>query len=320
MRELELIEALAETFSAGRSNRVVRGIGDDATIVRARGYSVTSLDAMVDGIHFRSEQLDPEQIGHRALAAALSDLAAMGAEAGEAYLMLGLPAGADREQALAIARGAQALAARLGVVIAGGDVTRAASLTVSFTVVGWSDDPALLAGRDGAQAGDVVAVTGALGAPGAGLAVLDGRAEVARSDALVARYATPEPRMAAGRALVRAGVRAMIDVSDGIATDARHLAVSSDVRIELSLAALPLADGVADVATALGVDPGVLAASAGEDFELCACLAPAALSTATAAVAPLALTPVGRVVEGAAGLEFTDGEDARQLSGYEHTL
>jgi thiamine-monophosphate kinase len=320
MRELDLIQRLAEIFSAGRSPRVLRGIGDDATIVRARGYAVTSLDAMVDGIHFRAAQLAPEQIGHRALAAALSDLAAMGAEAGEAYLLLGLPAGAEPAHALGIARGAEALASRLGVTIAGGDVTRAASLTVSFTVVGWSEDPALLVGRDGALPGDVVAVTGALGASGAGLAVLDGRAQVAAADGLVACYATPEPRLAAGQALARSGVRAMIDVSDGIATDARHLALSSGVRIELSLAALPLADGVEPVAEMIEGDPRVLAATAGEDFELCVCAAPPALAAATAAIAPLRLTPIGRVVEGPAGLEFTDANGAGELSGYEHTL
>jgi thiamine-monophosphate kinase len=321
MRELDLIRGLAEIFSAESSHRVLRGIGDDATIVRARGYAATSLDAMVEGIHFRSEQLTPEQIGHRALAAALSDLAAMGAEPGEAYLLLGLPAGAEPEHALGIARGAQALASRCGVTIAGGDVTGAAALTVSFTVVGWSEDPALLVGRDGAVPGDVVAVTGALGGSGAGLAVLEGRAQVpAISDVLVARYATPEPRLRAGAALAHAGVRAMIDISDGIATDARHLALSSGARIELSLAALPLTDGVEPVASALGVDPQIFAASAGEDFELCACVAPAALALASAAVAPMTLTEVGRVVEGPTGLVFTDGGDAGELSGYEHTL
>ncbi len=115
MRELELIEALAARSSARRDPRVVRGIGDDAAVVRARGYAVTSLDAMVDGIHFRSRQLSGEEIGHRALAAALSDLAAMAADAGEAYLMLGLPDGPDPDVASRSREGAQALAASHGV-------------------------------------------------------------------------------------------------------------------------------------------------------------------------------------------------------------
>ena len=103
MRELELIEAL-EHVLAGPGPRVVRSLGDDAAVVRAGAYAVTSVDAMVDGVHFRTDQLAPEEIGHRALAAAASDLAAMGARPGEAYLALGMPAGFDPIDAVALVR------------------------------------------------------------------------------------------------------------------------------------------------------------------------------------------------------------------------
>jgi thiamine-monophosphate kinase len=318
--DANLIGAFERLF-AQRGERNLDWIGDDCAVVRSKPYCVTSVDSIVDGIHFRlsNERVTVADVGHKALAAALSDLAAMAAEPGEAYISLGVPSDLSESDVLSLAASVEALAKETGVTVAGGDLVRSSTLFCSVTVVGWSDDAEQLIGRGGARVGDGVFVSGPLGGAAAGLALLEGAAggELDRKlgEALICAQLRPQPRFDCARELRSAGAGALIDLSDGLATDAGEIAARSSVTLEIELAAIPLAAGVGQIAAELGRDAAQFAASGGEDFELCACLPEAAAAQVDG------LIRVGSVLDGPGKVRFIGlGGEQVELHGYEHRI
>ena len=326
MGEFELLDKLRERLP-GTAGRLRLGSGDDAAVTVPGGATATSVDALVEGVHFRrGPGADPADIGAKALATALSDLAAMGAEAGEAYVVLGVPPGTEESELLALADGLAAVALETGTAIAGGDVTRAPVLTLAVTVVGHAPSAEQLVGRDGAEPGDVLVVSGELGGAAAGLLLLEqpSLAEAIPAETaadLRRRQVHPTPRMAAGAALAAAGAKAMIDLSDGLAGDAAHLARASGAALRIEAAALPLAPGLAEVAAAAGRDPLELAIAGGEDYELLAALPPDRLDEAAArvgAAGAVAITEIGSVEPGSGSEIRLPGGGSSRMTGFDH--
>ncbi|HET8566361.1 MAG TPA: thiamine-phosphate kinase [Solirubrobacterales bacterium] len=305
MGEFELLAKLRERLPAD-DPRVRLGSGDDAAVTLPGATTATSVDAIVDGVHFRREETTPRLIGRKALSTALSDIAAMGADAGEAYVVLGAPPDLGEDELFALLDGILEVARETGTTVAGGDITRAPALTLAVTVVGHARRPDELVPRAGAEVGDVLVLTGEIGGAAAGRLLLDdpGLAEAlsgSTAERLRARQLDPAPRLRSGRALAEAGARAMIDLSDGLAGDALRLAEAGGVSLRIDAAALPLAKGVAEVAAAAGRDPHELAVSGGEDYELLAALPPQRLTEASGrlgAAAETTLTPIGTVEYG----------------------
>jgi thiamine-monophosphate kinase len=292
------------------------GLGDDcAVLVPADTMLVASTDVSVEGVHFRRDWLSLEEIGWRAVAAALADLAADGAEAAGVLVALSVPPDATDEEVAAAMAGAGAAAADVGAKVVGGDLSTGPGWSVGVTVLGWASAPVT---RAGAHPGDGVWVTGTLGGPRAALEAWR-RGDEPDPDAR-RRFARPVPRIHAGRWLARHGAHAMLDLSDGLGADAAHLAAASGVAVVLDLARVPVAPPVPAEAARLGIPAQQFAAESGEEYELLVAL-PETFGPEDArafqSVAGLTLTRVGEVRAGS-GVHATLGDRPVTLAGFDH--
>lgn len=291
-------------------------VGDDCVILPdGPGALALSTDLSVEGVHFRTDWLSWYEIGWRASAGALSDLAAAGARAVGVLVSLGAPGAAPADASVELMRGVGDATASVGGVVLGGDLTRAAEWLVNVTVVGRAERPVR---RSGARPGDGIWVSGQLGGSRAALRSWlrgDRPPEAARE-----AFATPKPRLGLGAALAAAGATAMLDLSDGLGGDAAHLAAASACGLEIDLGLLPLASDVAAAAAVEGVPPAIFAGWGGEDYELLAAM-PAGFGPAEAArltqATGVPLTRIGGVVRGA-GVRCRLGGAEVTLTGYDH--
>lgn len=296
--EFDLVRSIAAQLGDRAS-----GLGDDAAVFALPhgDACVVSVDASVEGVHFRRGWLASREIGYRAAAAAMSDLAAMAAMPHALLLAMAVPDG-WRGEVAAIAGGVGELASLVGAVVVGGNLSAASELSLTITVIGSAHTPLR---RTGLRVGDALYVTGQLGGPAAAVRAWMAGAEPPAEAR--ARFAHPVPRIREAAWLAAHGAVAAIDISDGLAADAGHLAAASGVHVALDLSSVPLVDGVTADEAAAG----------GEEYELLVALR-APLDTAEFARRfGIPITHVGEASAGPAGVSAA-GARLAGAPGHDH--
>ncbi|MFN2252195.1 MAG: thiamine-phosphate kinase, partial [Anaerolineae bacterium] len=330
--EFPLIELLTARTGASRGDTVVGAGLDDTAVTRLSDgrLQLATIDTLVAGTHFLLDRFTPEQVGRKAAAINLSDIAAMGGSATHALAAMAAPPDLQTGVALGIVEGLVAELAAWGAELVGGNLARHDGLVVDVALLGETDDRRLLL-RSGARPGDALAVTGDLGAAAAGLVLLlaergprDRAAEIADDDraAVVSRQRTPRPRLDVAPLLGPAGASAAIDVSDGLAADAGHICDRSGVGVAIDVGRLPVAESTRAVAAALGLDATELALGGGEDYELLFAAAPERLAELIARVegaTGVPVTVIGRVTaEPERVAVLPDGSEHELAGGWRH--
>jgi len=316
--EFGLIARLTSALS--QTPEVILGVGDDAALLDIGGSPfadllVATCDAQVEDTHFRLSTMNPFDIGQRALAVNVSDIAAMGAKPRFALISLLLPPTLDVAVLDGVYAGLQNEAAQFDVALVGGNIARNAErLIIDITLLGTVERNHLLR-RDRARPGDVVMVTGSLGTASAGLIVsedaqLAAKLPIETLNRVLAALRTPTPHVTAGQWLAQHGVTTAIDISDGLASDVSHICDASHVGVHIVAQSLPILPEVETIAKLAARDPQELALCGGEDYELLftvsenlATALPEALFSATGVRA----TAIGTIHEGVQRLLFNQG-------------
>lgn len=311
--------------SHAQQAQVMCGIGDDCAVMALDDGHVrlVTVDTMVEGVHFVKEA-PPEGVGHKLLAVSLSDVAAMGGKPTDAVVAVSAPSDCDASYVERLYNGLFACADRFGVAIVGGDTTRTIGpLLLSLTLTGEMARERVCY-RSGAQVGDAVYVSGPLGDAAGGLAVVLGEVDIVGDDRqyLLRRLHRPEPRVDLGQVLSRAGiVGAMIDVSDGVASDLKHICRQSSVSAVILEQAIPTSTAFNRFCELAGKPSVNLALTGGEDYELLFTVQPEHVETLDTLSNGYSFYKIGEIIEGSGQviLEAEDGTRAEvDKAGYDH--
>jgi len=304
MNERQIIEYIA-TLAGPADARLVKGIGDDCAVVAQDGHQVwlLTMDTLIEGVHFDRSFHPPEKLGRKAVSVNVSDIGAMGGKPVFILLSVGMPQGFDESWFRAFAQGLTDACREYGCLLIGGDtVASPQGFTCTLTVIGEAD-AAHVVYRSGAKPGDTIWVSGPLGRAAAGLELLRQGIE-SDNDAFASlreQHLNPTARVKLGRLLGASGlVHAMMDLSDGLATDLAHLCKQSGVGARILSQDLPGVPALAEVARLTGADPEQWALGGGEDYELLLTAAPSSQGRLLdlGHQCGLTLAPVGTVVAG----------------------
>ncbi len=309
--EFDRVRAIAEALGDAAGP-----LGDDtASVPGGEGTLVVSTDVSVENVHFKREWIRPVEIGWRATSAALSDLAAAAALPAGVTIALTVPPDVTHDDVIALMSGAGQAARAAGTKIIGGDLSSGPIWSVAVTVLGHAVRPM---SRRGARVGDGVWITGWVG--GARAAIRDWESGKEPEPTIREFFANPLPRLATARWLAQHGATAMIDVSDGVAGDARHLAAASGVRLEIDINRIPLCPAVPVVAIRHGDDPAVMGARGGEDYEIL-CTLPEGFDAAEACMTEtgVPVARIGTVVHGSGAAILRDGLEV-DITGFRHDV
>ena len=316
--EFGLIELITRAVGKTSGGKVLIGIGDDAACWKAEGLQLATTDTLIEGIHFDFKDISWRELGWKSMAVNLSDIAAMGGRPLYALVSLGIPVDTDTESVIDLYRGMLELAKKFRVHIIGGDTTSSPITAITLTIIGETGGKGKILRRSAAKPGDVIAVTGSFGTAAAGLAMMHKGLSFDKktTETLRGAHFKPKPRIKEGMILARNGVRAAIDVSDGLLGDLEKMCLASGVGAKLYSERIPIHP---DVLKSFGKEALTLALTGGEDYELILTASQKILDKAKRDIF-CPTTVIGRIVKGK-GVKVLDedgNEFSWQYAGWDH--